>query len=256
MIIEWIIRGFAGPLSRCLGLFLMISGLLFSSGYAGEVNDKEVTAQIPKESVQAVGNNGKGVPAGKTEAQLLEKIDELQKRIERLERMLEGTKKAGVSPAPAPLPEKRPGEGPQTGSMAESAPPQSTAIHEQLLKEEMGQVRGVIQWQGKPLVDGSVRIELERYTGFSLTSVKKIFAGEEGGSVDQGLSLSTRTDSQGHYAFAKVPPGSYRLYWMPDFKTGWVHRLREKPDFEVFSGKVTVQNIPEKPSVLKLKEKK
>jgi hypothetical protein len=44
----------------------------------------------------------------------------------------------------------------------------------------------------------------------------------------------------------KVPPGQYRLYWMLDTETGWVHRMREKPDFEVIASKLTIQNIPEK----------
>lgn len=33
---------------------------------------------------------------------------------------------------------------------------------------------------------------------------------------------------------------------MTDAKTGWVHRMREKPDFEVIAGKLTIINIPEK----------
>jgi hypothetical protein len=33
---------------------------------------------------------------------------------------------------------------------------------------------------------------------------------------------------------------------MPDPQTGWVRRLRENPDFEIISGNVIVQNIPEK----------
>jgi protocatechuate 3,4-dioxygenase beta subunit len=85
-----------------------------------------------------------------------------------------------------------------------------------------------------------------------------MLSGNEKGSSesDQGISLSTQTDSQGRYNFDKVPPGSYRLYWWPDFKTGWIHRLREKPDFEVLSGKLTIQDIPEKPTVVKLPERK
>lgn len=250
-----------------LGLGTLLVGLLLSSGFAEGINLKDkvipagvlagedvktVPIQVPKESTQSIEKNKKvDPPAGKTEAQLLEKIDALQKRVERLERLLEESRKADVAPAPGFGGKTE--EGLKAGSLPDSPALKSTAIHEQLLREELGQVEGVILWQGKPLADGNVRIELEKYTGFSLTSVKKMFSGDEKGSVDQGLSLSTKTDSQGRYAFARVPPGSYRLYWWPDFKTGWVHRLREKPDFEVISGKVTVQNIPETPSILKKK---
>ena len=249
-----------------LGLGIMLVGLLLSSGFAEVINLKDkvipagvlagengkmVPIQVPKESTQSIEKNQKvDPPAGKTEAQLLEKIDALQKRVERLERLLEESRKADVAPTPAPGLGGKPEEGLKAGSLPDSAALKSTAIHEQLLREELGQVEGVILWQGNPLANGNVRIELEKYTGFSLTSVKKMFSGDERGSVDQGLSLSTKTDSQGRYSFARVPPGSYRLYWSPDFKTGWVHRLREKPDFEVLSGKVTIQNIPENPPTI------
>jgi hypothetical protein len=33
---------------------------------------------------------------------------------------------------------------------------------------------------------------------------------------------------------------------MPDANTGWIRRLREKPDIEVVSGNLTVENVPEK----------
>jgi hypothetical protein len=252
-----------------LGLGMMLVGLLPSSGFAEVINlkDKVIPAgvlagedgkmipiQVPKESTQSIEKNKKvDPPAGKTEAQLLEKIDALQKRVERLERLLEEIRKADGTPTPAPGFGVKPEEGLKAGSLSGSPASKSTAIHEQLLREELGQVEGVILWQGKPLANGNVRIELEKYTGFSMSSVKKMFSEDERGSVDQGLSLSAKTDSQGRYSFAGVPPGSYRIYWWPDFKTGWVHRLREKPDFEVISGKVTVQNIPENPTIMKKK---
>jgi hypothetical protein len=219
-------------------------------------DEQTVTIRFPRNSIQSVVKGQKGAPlVQKSDAQLLEKVEQLQQRIERLERKQAEPKESGPSPILVPRPERKQEEG-QGISRSSPPPPEPTskgAIQEQLLQEELGRVQGLIQWQGKPLAEGKVKIELEKYTGVSLASVKKMFSGSEKGSSDTGqeISLTTQTDSQGRYSFEKVPPGTYRIYWWPDFKTGWVHRLREKPDFEVLSGKLTILNIPEKPSIVK-----
>ena len=221
--------------------------------------------RFPTDSNQSVVKKQQGVLlAQKSDTQLiLEKLEQLEQRIERLEKKQAEPKQTGLSPTVLPRPEVKEvkkEEGKGIGSSSPSSPKsaQKGDLHEQLLREELGSVEGVILWQGKPLVNGKVRIELETYTGVSLASVKKMLASDEKESyeTDQGISLNTQTDAKGQYAFEKVPPGTYRLYWWPDFKTGWVHRLREKPDFEVKTGKLTVQNIPEKPSILKVSDKK
>ena len=91
-----------------------------------------------------------------------------------------------------------------------------------------------------------MRIDLESYTGFSIAAVKRMLGMGKEEAAAQEVSFETQTDSQGRYLFPRVPPGYYRLYWRPDPQTGWVHRLREKPDFEVIPGNVIVQNIPGK----------
>ena len=118
---------------------------------------------------------------------------------------------------------------------------------EQLLQEEMGSVTGVISWKNKPLANRDVRIRLERYTGSAWGALIKMFGGDESQSAQKKeISLKTQTDSLGGYKFEHVPPGQYRLSWMPDAETGWIRRLREKPDFEVSPGGLAIQNIPEK----------
>ena len=124
--------------------------------------------------------------------------------------------------------------------------PKTATAHQRLLEEEMGRVEGAISWQGKPLQNGKVKIVLETYTGFSIAALKKMVVGDKGQSAEQGVSFETETDSQGRYSFSQVPPGYYLLYWVPDPQTGWVRRLREKPDFEVTPGNLTIQDIPEK----------
>lgn len=145
----------------------------------------------------------------------------------------------------APL-EKRPGdaEPAKVSQVTESSKTETT--HEKMLQEELGGVQGTIVWQGKLLDKGRVRIDLERYTGFSIAAVKRMLGIGKDNSPEQTVSFETQTDAQGYYTFSQVPPGYYRLYWMPDPQTGWIHRLRENPDFEVIPGKVIAQNIPEK----------
>jgi hypothetical protein len=132
----------------------------------------------------------------------------------------------------------------ETGNISGS--PANMNAHQELLKEEMGSVEGVIMWQEKPLKNRQVKIVLERYTGFSQAALEKWFSADKEKSLQDGIVLETQTDSKGHYIFHEAPPGYYRLYWMPDKNTGWIRRLREKPDIEVTTGNLTVENVPEK----------
>ncbi len=230
--------------------FMVIS--LFSTCYAEEIifkdekgvqtgtvleeDEKTVTIRFPRKSIKSIVRGQEEVSSAEknqylktalsTELQFQKQLEGLQERIERLEKNLQEDKKAGVLPTP-------PG------------PSRNVAAYKQILQEEMGRVEGVILWKGKPLVNGSVKIVLERYTGFSFASLQKMFLGDKEKSSNQ-IILKTETDSQGRYVFEKVPPGQYRLYWMPDTETGWVHRMREKPDFEVITGELTIKNVPEK----------
>jgi hypothetical protein len=134
----------------------------------------------------------------------------------------------------------------KAGTVQISGYPTNMDVHHELMQEEMGRVQGVILWDDKPLKNAEVKIVLESYTGFSFAAVKKLFAADQKKSSQDGIILETQTDSQGSYVFHKAPPGFYRLYWLPDTTTGWVRRLREKPDFEVISGKLTIADVPEK----------
>ena len=94
--------------------------------------------------------------------------------------------------------------------------------------------------------NAKVKIVLVEYTGFSLTALKRMYAGKNDKNSGEEIVLETQTDSQGHYVFPDAPAGYYRLYWLPANNTDWIHRLREKPDFEIVAGSLTTQNIPEK----------
>jgi hypothetical protein len=123
---------------------------------------------------------------------------------------------------------------------------QAPTVQHQLLEEEMGGVQGTIRWQGQPL-RGNVKIVLTRYTGFSFAAMLKMFSSDSASaSNEKEVVLTTATDGRGHYIFPTAPPGFYRLYWQPAGEKDWIHRLRDKPDFEVVAGRTASLNIPAK----------
>lgn len=226
-------------LIRNISLIMLMGSLLLSPCYADEIifknqkstqigtvlekDEQTVTIQSivrSQEKVFSAEKNQYLKPAPSTELQFQKQLEQLQERIERLEK----DKKTVVY---------------------QRRFSRNKIAHEQLLQEEMGRVEGIILWKKKPLADARVRIVLEKYTGFSLAFIRKMFSGDKEKSSNK-IILETKTDSQGQYVFEKVPPGQYRLHWMPDAETDWVHRMREKPDFEIITGKLTLQNIPDK----------
>ncbi|MFQ5733674.1 MAG: collagen binding domain-containing protein [Planctomycetaceae bacterium] len=44
---------------------------------------------------------------------------------------------------------------------------------------------------------------------------------------------TTATDANGRYRFESVPPGRYKLYWLPAGHKRWIRRLEIKPDVVV-----------------------
>ncbi len=191
-----------------------------------EQDEQTITVRFAQEAIKSVVMGQKEVSSGKKtpDPELATTLLQLQKRMAQLEKKLEQNKKADISPSP----------GPSTNGKT----------IEQLLKDEMGRVKGVILWGGKPLVDGGVAITIDTYTGFSWASLKRMFSKNKNKSSDQGVTLKTQTDSQGRYIFEEAPPGWYRLYLLPNSETGWVRRLAEKPDFEVIAGQLTIHNFP------------
>jgi hypothetical protein len=232
-------------------------------GTVVEENDQGVTIIFPKESIKSITRKEGGpkpspnrviledsggayvtvkIPRQRFEAASPETLTaveparqepstadtQLRVKVEQLEKKMEGMEKAGGS---------QPGTAAAIGT-----------THEALLQEELGSVEGVILWNGKPIKDAKVKIVMDKYTGFSIAAVSKVFGGrvDEKSSEIQDLAIDTQTDSKGHYAFSQVPPGFYTLFWQPDAQTGWVRRLRESADLEIVPGKLIVLNIPEK----------
>jgi hypothetical protein len=225
-------------------------------------DEQSVTIRFPRDSIKSIRKSGEETsPALPAKVIWEEKGDYVVLKIPRRAIQIEssetpanarsnkpGSAASGPLPTqdkPAP-PEKRSSaaEPAKVSQVSESS--KNDTAHEKMLQEEMGGVQGIIVWQGKPLDNGKVRIDLETYTGFSIAAVKQMLGIGKEEATTRELSFETQTDSQGRYSFSQVPPGYYRFYWLPDPQTGWVHRLREKPDFEVIPGNVIVQNIPGK----------
>jgi hypothetical protein len=264
---------------RGLGIFTLLSLLwLSSSCLADEIlfqdqkdpqigtilneDEQSVTIRFSRESIKSITRNQEGVPAAlPTKVIWEEKGDYVVLKIPRQAIQIQASETQASASAPTPgsaasgallaqerttPPEKKSNDSEPAIVAQVSEPSKDATTHQKLLQEEMGGVQGVIAWQGKPLDNGKVMIALETYTGFSISAIKSMLKGGKEKSTVHEVSFETQTDSQGRYSFSKVPPGYYRLYWMPDPQTGWVRRLRENPDFEVISGNVIVQNIPDK----------
>ncbi len=226
---------FDPALMSCLCLIILMPGLRQSPCYADEIKFKDrtrvqvgivteededtVTIRFPRESIRSIVRDSERFSTnGKNRD-----IERLQKRIERLEKNLQ--------------------EGKKSNGSRTLDTPKNAADLKQLLREGMGRVEGVILSKQRPLANKSVIIILDRYAGLSF---QKVHLENKKKSRDNKIIIKTKTDSKGQYIFKKVPPGRYRLYWKPDSRTGWVHRMREKPDFDISAGELVTQNIPEK----------
>ena len=93
-----------------------------------------------------------------------------------------------------------------------------------------GAVAGRILRTGKGLP--SCKVKLVRMVRVeTMGGLMKVFKEKE------GTEFSTATDEDGKYEFAAVPVGHYKLKWKLPGETGWIRRLRYKPDVTVEAGK-------------------
>ena len=204
-------------------------------------DDASVTIRFPRTAVKSIGKSPENGPAPAANRVILEEKDgfhilKIPDHLLQIRTPVKTERAAGAQQNIRNIQQTTPANGKK----------QAPTVQHQLLAEEMGGVQGTIRWQGKPL-RGNVKIVLTRYTGFSFAAMLKMFSSDSASaSNEKQIVLTTDTDSQGHYAFATVPPGSYRLYWQPAGEKDWIHRLRDKPDFEVVAGRMTSLNIPAK----------
>ncbi len=112
--------------------------------------------------------------------------------------------------------------------LAKAAPklPQEKAV-----SGATGIAKGQILRDGKGLPDCHVKLVrlVKAQTMAGLLKISK-----------EGIEFETVTDQDGKYRFDPIPVGSYKLKWQLPDDTGWIRRLRDKPDVDVEAGTTKV----------------
>jgi hypothetical protein len=89
-------------------------------------------------------------------------------------------------------------------------------------------------------VEGRILFQKEGVAGCQVKLVRLLESSTFLGmfnEVRQGVEFHAVTGADGRFTFRDVPCGSYRLLWQPPSGSGWIRRLREKPDARVEAGK-------------------
>ncbi len=105
----------------------------------------------------------------------------------------------------------------------------TTANHPQAVHEpeaRFGNVEGQMLHNGVGLAECKVRLVQLLDAGTRLTAPQK------------GQEFITTTDSNGGFKFESLPVGDYRIKWRLPGDTGWIRRLRDKPDVSVLADRV------------------
>ena len=102
-----------------------------------------------------------------------------------------------------------------------------------------------IQWQAVPIGSAQGQI-LRNGQGLAGCKVKLTMilkpqsVVEMFNTIREGAEFTTVTDEQGKYVFEKIPIGAYKLKWQLPNDTGWIRRLRDKPDALIAEGQTAV----------------
>ncbi len=102
-----------------------------------------------------------------------------------------------------------------------------------------------VQWRPGPAGGAEGRI-LRNGQGLADCKIKLIRLVRPQGMIEmfntikEGAEFSAVTDEQGKYVIDKLPAGAYKLKWQLPNDTGWIRRLRDKPDAFIEEGQVTV----------------
>lgn len=94
-----------------------------------------------------------------------------------------------------------------------------------------GRAEGHILQNGQGLQGCKVKLVriLKRHSVFALVSVAR-----------DPVEFATVTDDQGKYVFDEIPTGAYKLRWQLPLDTGWIRRLKDRPDAVIAPGQTAV----------------
>lgn len=109
--------------------------------------------------------------------------------------------------------------------------PRQTQEHPQSVRPATGyagDAEGVILRKGVGLSGCRVKLVAFSGTGAGLRSYTK----------DQ--EYITITDKDGRYRFDQIPEGPYKIKWELPGDTGWIKRIRDRPDVTVVAGNLVV----------------
>lgn len=100
-------------------------------------------------------------------------------------------------------------------------------------REAEGSVHGRLLQGGAPLANCSVAIipmQGQRFGCYCYDEDRETFV--------------ATTDAEGEYVFPHVPPGKYKMTWLPENTKQWIRRIQMKPDVFVHVGQdVRVKEI-------------
>ncbi len=102
-----------------------------------------------------------------------------------------------------------------------------------------------IQWQAVPIgtAEGQILRNGQGLAGCKIKLIRILkpqSVVEMFNTIREGAEFTTVTDEQGRYVFEKLPVGAYKLKWQLPNDTGWIRRLRDKPDAIIAEGQTTV----------------
>lgn len=94
-----------------------------------------------------------------------------------------------------------------------------------------GKAEGYILYRGTGLEGCDVKL-VRIFQGGSILDILK--------ASKDGAEFTAVTDDKGKYVFEKIPIGAYKLKWQLPDDTGWIRRLRDKPDAVVAKGQTAL----------------
>ncbi|MCH7768833.1 MAG: carboxypeptidase regulatory-like domain-containing protein [Nitrospinae bacterium] len=127
-------------------------------------------------------------------------------------------------------------------------PRQETSLEQQvetaLDSRLYGRVAGAVVWEGRPLERCEVKLK-PLAEEWALLGLFNSFTKRDENSRVERETLTAVTDAQGQFAFPRVPPGPYDLYWRTPGSLSWIRRLSAEPSLTLTPGRTIAYPVIE-----------